>query len=218
MKTIHGINSRRWSKFKTAWIINHCSQSCVGFIRRVFYAVKITLGLDFNNFINKRDFFGNSHLSLLFAQFPLSERLEKANNWPRTADQKKYFLVSWSVSYFPRTFQRDLSWFIEFLRFSALRKLHNVIFIPHSKSRQSILTFCLFIHESRRVNPHKITKNRVCELGFLSPQWFFNLTDGCYNRASSSTSCRPGWLSFPRILKIARLTSTHWPHQHFLSS
>ena len=33
--------------------------------------------------------------------------------------------------------------------------------------------------------------------------------------ASFSTSCRPGWLSFPHILKIARMTSTHRPHQHF---
>ena len=33
--------------------------------------------------------------------------------------------------------------------------------------------------------------------------------------ASFSTSCRPGWLSFPHILKIARMTRTHWPHQHF---
>ena len=33
--------------------------------------------------------------------------------------------------------------------------------------------------------------------------------------ASFSTSCRLGWLSFSRILKIARMTSTHWPHQHF---
>ena len=33
--------------------------------------------------------------------------------------------------------------------------------------------------------------------------------------ASFSTSCRPGSLSFPHILKIARMTSTHWPHQHF---
>ena len=33
--------------------------------------------------------------------------------------------------------------------------------------------------------------------------------------ASFSTGCRPGWLSFPHILKIARMTSTHWPHQHF---
>ena len=29
------------------------------------------------------------------------------------------------------------------------------------------------------------------------------------------TSCRPCWLSFPHILKIACVTSTHWPHQHF---
>ena len=27
--------------------------------------------------------------------------------------------------------------------------------------------------------------------------------------ASFSTSCRPGLLSFPHILKIARMTSTH---------
>ena len=33
--------------------------------------------------------------------------------------------------------------------------------------------------------------------------------------ASFSTSRRPGWLSFPHILKIARMTSTHWRHQHF---
>ena len=33
--------------------------------------------------------------------------------------------------------------------------------------------------------------------------------------ASFLASCRPGWLSFPHILKIARMTSTHWPHQHF---
>ena len=36
--------------------------------------------------------------------------------------------------------------------------------------------------------------------------------------ASFSTSCRPGWLSFPHILKIARMTSTHWPHQRSFSS
>ena len=33
--------------------------------------------------------------------------------------------------------------------------------------------------------------------------------------ASFSTSCRPGRLSFPHILKIALMTSTHWPHQRF---
>ena len=33
--------------------------------------------------------------------------------------------------------------------------------------------------------------------------------------ASFSTSCRPGWLSFLRNLTIARMTSTHWSHQHF---
>ena len=33
--------------------------------------------------------------------------------------------------------------------------------------------------------------------------------------ASFSTSCRPGRLSFPYILKLARMTSMHWPHQHF---
>ena len=33
--------------------------------------------------------------------------------------------------------------------------------------------------------------------------------------ARFSTSCRPGWLSFPHILKNAHVTSTHWPHQHF---
>ena len=35
--------------------------------------------------------------------------------------------------------------------------------------------------------------------------------------ASFSTSCRPGWLSFPQILKIVRMTSTHWPHQHLVT-
>ena len=35
--------------------------------------------------------------------------------------------------------------------------------------------------------------------------------------ASFSTSCRPGWLSFPHILKIVRMTSTHWSHQHLLT-
>ena len=33
--------------------------------------------------------------------------------------------------------------------------------------------------------------------------------------ARFSTSCRPGWLSFPHILKNAHVTSTHRPHQHF---
>ena len=33
--------------------------------------------------------------------------------------------------------------------------------------------------------------------------------------ASFLTSCRPGWLSFLHILKIALMTSVHWPHQHF---
>ena len=33
--------------------------------------------------------------------------------------------------------------------------------------------------------------------------------------ASFSTRCRPGWQSFPNILKIAHMTSMHWPHQHF---
>ena len=37
----------------------------------------------------------------------------------------------------------------------------------------------------------------------------------CKGVASFSTTWRPGWRSFPRILKIARMTSTHWPHQHF---
>ena len=37
----------------------------------------------------------------------------------------------------------------------------------------------------------------------------------CRGIASFFTSCRPGWLSFPHILKIARMTSLHWPHQHF---
>ena len=34
-------------------------------------------------------------------------------------------------------------------------------------------------------------------------------------RANFSTSSRPGWLSFPIILKIARMTSKQRPHQHF---
>ena len=29
------------------------------------------------------------------------------------------------------------------------------------------------------------------------------------------TSCRPVWLSFSHILKMARMTSRHWPQQHF---
>ena len=33
--------------------------------------------------------------------------------------------------------------------------------------------------------------------------------------ASFSTSCRPGRLSFTRILQIARMTSRHLPHQDF---
>ena len=33
--------------------------------------------------------------------------------------------------------------------------------------------------------------------------------------ASFSSSCRPSWLSFPHILKIAHMTSTRWTHQHF---
>ena len=33
--------------------------------------------------------------------------------------------------------------------------------------------------------------------------------------ASFSTSCRPGWLSLPHILKIARMISTHWLQWHF---
>ena len=33
--------------------------------------------------------------------------------------------------------------------------------------------------------------------------------------ASFSTSCRPGWLSLPHILKIARMISTHWLQRHF---
>ena len=33
--------------------------------------------------------------------------------------------------------------------------------------------------------------------------------------ASFLTNCRPGWLSFPRILKITGMTSMHWPYQHF---
>ena len=32
---------------------------------------------------------------------------------------------------------------------------------------------------------------------------------------SFSSSCRPGWLSLPHILKIACMTRTHWPYQHF---
>ena len=32
---------------------------------------------------------------------------------------------------------------------------------------------------------------------------------------SFSTSCRSCWISFPHILKTARMTSTHWPHQQF---
>ena len=40
---------------------------------------------------------------------------------------------------------------------------------------------------------------------------------GCVARgiASFSTRCRLGWQSFPNILKIAPMTSMHWPHQHF---
>ena len=34
--------------------------------------------------------------------------------------------------------------------------------------------------------------------------------------ASFSTNCRPGWISFAHVLKIARMASTHWPHQHFV--
>ena len=33
-------------------------------------------------------------------------------------------------------------------------------------------------------------------------------------KASLSTSCRRGWLSF-NILKIACLISTNWPYQHY---
>ena len=34
--------------------------------------------------------------------------------------------------------------------------------------------------------------------------------------ASFSTGCKPGWLSFPHILKIACMTKyMHWPHQLF---
>jgi len=33
--------------------------------------------------------------------------------------------------------------------------------------------------------------------------------------ASFLTCCRPGWISFSHTLKIARMTMTHWPHQHF---
>ena len=33
--------------------------------------------------------------------------------------------------------------------------------------------------------------------------------------ASFSTSCRPCWLVFWHILKIACMTSAQWPHQHF---
>ena len=33
--------------------------------------------------------------------------------------------------------------------------------------------------------------------------------------ARFSTRCRPGWLSFPHILKNAHVSSTHRPHQHF---
>ena len=38
-------------------------------------------------------------------------------------------------------------------------------------------------------------------------------TDPIRGVASFSTLCRPGWLSFSHILKIARRTITHWPHQ-----
>ena len=35
------------------------------------------------------------------------------------------------------------------------------------------------------------------------------------SHCSFSTSCRPGWLSFPHnYTEIAHMTSTHWPHQH----
>ena len=33
--------------------------------------------------------------------------------------------------------------------------------------------------------------------------------------ASFLTSSRPGWISFSHTLKIAHMTSMHWPHQHF---
>ena len=40
---------------------------------------------------------------------------------------------------------------------------------------------------------------------------------GCVARgiASFSTRGRLGWQSFPNILKIVRMTSMHWRHQHF---
>ena len=47
--------------------------------------------------------------------------------------------------------------------------------------------------------------------GLSKSMLFFSLARGI---AIFSTSCRPGWLSFPHILKIAPMTSTHWPHQH----
>ena len=41
--------------------------------------------------------------------------------------------------------------------------------------------------------------------------WLFHIGEvACF-----STDCAPGCLSFVHVLKIARMTSTHWPHQHF---
>ena len=35
--------------------------------------------------------------------------------------------------------------------------------------------------------------------------------------ANFSISCRPWWLSFPQMLKIAHMARMYWPHQHFES-
>lgn len=107
-------------------------------------------------------FFGHSHPFLVFSCSLFFTPFPNLNAWKRlmitnlAKGQKNIFSIPGQylnlnflfITYFSEGF-------IEFLRFSALTKFHNVIFIPHSKSRERFLTFCLFIHESRMVSPIK---------------------------------------------------------------
>ena len=68
------------------------------------------------------------------------------------------------------------------------------------------------IHAFINTSPASPAKAFIGHLNFIHLLHEWVLVRGL---ASFSTSCRPGWLSLLHILKIAHVTSTHWPHQHF---
>ena len=63
------------------------------------------------------------------------------------------------------------------------------------------------------------SSNIVCGVrGGVGPVWIGKRPRNAkcpktFVQDNEDCSCRPGWLSVPHILKIARMTSTHWRHQ-----